>query len=372
MPLRKTQLSRGAKNCLNRVRWYTSQYTRAFPNQKKLAKGLKVGDRQLRRYLKELEEFCTDQCPDRCDGSKEVGHVGLIEVHQGGDGRTALYVLTGALPRVNVRADVRPDVQADVRAETGPTHSQPFTDAAVTGENVQAEQPPVVSSSCSSGSSHPQGKQHYSPLVNDAAAEKASPERQSQNPEPGSARNPAFDSEIAEIREALKARPLVRLTPAFDPVIREMLASGETVETIKRAILQGNWLKLSCHDQALRRGLDDKSLIFSMRYFAGVIPAVRGKTDPGYWRNLELRLGREEKRILGGEEYLRHATVKRWNLIDAQSRCETCYGYGHNRDTGEVCACEAGQRSSHHIERQAVASDAWQAGSRPNAKRGAA
>ena len=160
---------------------------------------------------------------------------------------------------------------------------------------------------------------------------------QSQNPEPGSARNPTFDSEIAEIREALKARPLVRWTPAFDRVSREMLASGETIETIKRAILQGNWLKLSCHDQALRRGLHDKSLIFSMRYFAGVIPTVKGKTDPGYWRNLELRLGREEKRILGREEYIRHATVKRWNLIDAQSRCETCYGYGHNRDTGEVC-----------------------------------
>jgi hypothetical protein len=64
--------------------------------------------------------------------------------------------------------------------------------------------------------------------------------------------------------------------------------------------------------------------------------------------------------------------VKRWNLIDAQSKCETCYGYGHNRDTGEVCACEAGQRLSHHIERQAVASDAWQAGSRPNTERGAA
>jgi len=372
MPPRETQLSRGVKNCLNRVHWYTSQYTRAFPNQKKLAKGLKVGDRQLRRYLKELEEFCTDRCPDRCDGSKEVGHVGLIEVHQGGDGRTALYVLTGALPRVNVRADVRPDVQADVRAETGPTHSQPFTDAVVTVKNVQAEQPPVVSSSCSSGSSHPQGEHHYSPLVNDAAAEKPSLERQSQNPKPGRARNPAFDSEIAEIREALKARPLVRLTPAFDPVIREMLASGETVETIKRAILRGCWLKLGGRDRAVVMGVADTSQIFSMRYFHGVLADVKAMTEPLYWQSLVRRLPREERRILGREEYIRHAAVKRWNLIDAQSKCETCYGYGHNRDTGEVCACEAGQRLSHHIERQAVASDAWQAGSRPNTERGAA
>jgi hypothetical protein len=372
MPLRETRLSRGAKNCLNRVRWYTSQYTRAFPNQKKLAEGLKVGDRQLRRYLKELEEFCTDRCPDCCDGSKKAGHVGLIKVHQGGDGRTALYVLTGALPRGDVRADVRPDVQADVRAESVATHLQPFTDTAVTAENVQAEHPPVVSSSCSSGSSHPQAEQHYSPLVNDAAAERPCPERQSQNPKPETLRKPALDSEIAEIREALKARPLVRWTPAFEQVTRQMLASGETVETIKHAILQGNWLKLSCHDQAFRRGVEDMSLIFSMRYFADVIPAVKGKTDPGYWRNLEERLGREEKRVLGREEYIRHATLKRWNLIDAQSKCETCHGYGHNRDTGEVCACEAGQRLSHHIERQAVPSDAWQAGSLRNAKRGAA
>ena len=46
---------------------------------------------------------------------------------------------------------------------------------------------------------------------------------------------PAFDNEVAEIRAALKARPLVRWTPAFDRVIREMLGGGETVETIERA-----------------------------------------------------------------------------------------------------------------------------------------
>jgi hypothetical protein len=93
----------------------------------------------------------------------------------------------------------------------------------------------------------------------------------------------------------LKARPLVRLTPAFNRVLREMLASGETVETIKRAILRGCWLKLAGRDRAAMMGVADTSLIFSMRYFLGVIADVKPIADPGYWRHFEQRLGREEQ-----------------------------------------------------------------------------
>lgn len=144
----------------------------------------------------------------------------------------------------------------------------------------------------------PEDSQHCSPVVgstpaaNDAdCAEKPSPERQKPNPKPGSAvrSDDRTLAEVAEIREALKVRPLVRYTPAFDPVIREMLASGETVEVIQRAILQGCWKKLDQRDRG------DTSLIFSMRYFAGVIPAVKGKADSGYWRHFEQRLGLEEQ-----------------------------------------------------------------------------
>ncbi len=143
--------------------------------------------------------------------------------------------------------------------------------------------------------------QHYSPLVNDAdCREKPSPEKQKPNPKPGSGGNPgqAFDSEVAEVREALKSRPLVRLTPAFDSEIRRMLASGETVETIKRAILRGCWLKLASRDRG------DTSLIFSMRYFFCVIADVKPMADPAYWRNVEQRLAREEQKRLSPQPSL--------------------------------------------------------------------
>jgi hypothetical protein len=61
------------------------------------------------------------------------------------------------------------------------------------------------------------------------------------------------------------------------------------------------------------------------------------------------------------------ATIQRWNLIDAQSDCQRCYGYAHDRETGEVCTCDAGQRLSHHIERQSPTSD--ESGARPQEKR---
>jgi hypothetical protein len=82
-----TALTRGATKCLNRLRWYANQHARVFPKQETLAAGLKVGDRQLRRYLDELQRCCTDRCPDECNGT--AGHVGLIDVRQGGDGRAA-------------------------------------------------------------------------------------------------------------------------------------------------------------------------------------------------------------------------------------------------------------------------------------------
>jgi hypothetical protein len=126
-------------------------------------------------------------------------------------------------------------------------------------------------------------------VVNNAATAKPSPERQKPNPKPASGGNAAFDAETAEIREALKARPWVRYdSGTFDRVIREMLAGGETVENIKRAILQGCWLKLACYDRG------DRKPIISMRYFLNVIPDVKAKLDSGYWRNLERRLGHEE------------------------------------------------------------------------------
>src|SRR5271167_1332198 len=61
-------------------------------------------------------------------------------------------------------------------------------------ENLEAEQhcSPVVGSS---------------PAANNAAAANPSPERQRPNPKPRSGGNPVFDAEVAEIREALKARP---------------------------------------------------------------------------------------------------------------------------------------------------------------------
>lgn len=124
--------------------------------------------------------------------------------------------------------------------------------------------------------------------------QKSSPESESRNPEPGScgSDSQALDPEVAEIREALKARRLVRYTPTFDAVIREMLGSGITVEVIKRAILRGCWLKLACRDRG------DTSLIFSMRYFLNVITDVKPMADPAYWRNFEKRLGREEQKRL--------------------------------------------------------------------------
>ena len=135
--------------------------------------------------------------------------------------------------------------------------------------------------------------QHYSPVVNDAeSGEKPPPERQKPNPKPTINGNSghAFDSEVAEIREALKARALVRLTLAFDSEIRSLLASGETVETLKRAILRGCFLKLAYRDRG------DTSLIFSMRYFVNVIADVKPMADPAYWRSVEKRLVFEEQK----------------------------------------------------------------------------
>ena len=187
-------LSRGATKCLDRLRWYASHYTRVFPEQKKLAAGLDVSDRQLRRYLAELQHCCTDQCLGHCDGA--AGHVGLIDVRQGGDGRAASYTLTDASPRQNVRADVR----ADVRAEIGHAIAQPSPDAAVADENVRAERPYYSCSSSSACISHSPGVQHHSPLVNDAVPETTSAESQ----------NPNQEAAIAEIWAVAQPRVVVK------------------------------------------------------------------------------------------------------------------------------------------------------------------
>lgn len=73
------KLSRGAIRCLARLLWYARRYKRVHPTQQKLAVGLEVSDRQVRTYLAELR-----------------GN-GLVSVHQGGNGRAALYSLTSGL-----------------------------------------------------------------------------------------------------------------------------------------------------------------------------------------------------------------------------------------------------------------------------------
>jgi len=303
------QLSRGARHLLDRLLWYHRTYNAHInPKQEKLGRRLGQSRRDaeghvvrsdlsgatVRKYLLELKRCCTDRCPERCDGAFEHGHVGLAVVHQGGDGQTASYTL-------NLRVRKQAGKQAEKQAEISVASQQPSADAAVTERNKQAETPPVVFSLNSSYSfEHYTGEQHYSPLVNDAACAKSPPpESQKPNPKPGSGGDPAFDAEVAEIREALKARPLVRYdSRTLDPVIREMLASGETVEIIKHAILRGNWLKLAGRDRAALMGVAAPSLIFSMRYFLGVIADVKPIVDPGYWRNFERRIGHEEgKRI---------------------------------------------------------------------------
>jgi len=77
----KDALSRGAQRCLERLLWYQRKYGygHVHPSQKKLAAGLGVSDRQLRTHLAELRRL------------------GLVSVHQGGDGRAASYVLASGL-----------------------------------------------------------------------------------------------------------------------------------------------------------------------------------------------------------------------------------------------------------------------------------
>jgi hypothetical protein len=319
----EAQLSRGARDIRDRLRWYRQKYSGPIkPKQEKLGKKLGPSRRDgeghvvrsdlsgstVRKYLLELKRCCSYLCPDRCDGTAEHGHVGLIEVHQRGDGHTAEYIM-------NVRVGKQAERQAEKQAEIFEASQQPIADVVVTDENKQAEPTPVVFSSCSFGVEQSSREQHYSPLVNDAACAKSPPpdnQKPSPKPKPGSDAPLPFASEVAEIREALKARPLVRYhSRTFDPVIREMLASGKTVETIKRAILRGCWLKLAGRDRAAMMGVSDASLIFSMRYFLGVIDEVMLPVDAGYWRNLERRLRHEERQRINSGQELDNAGGKR-------------------------------------------------------------
>jgi hypothetical protein len=72
-------MSRGERECLRRLLWYQRRYGRVHPSQKKLTAGLGVSERTLRTYLAELRKL------------------GLLSVRQGGNGRSASYLLVSGL-----------------------------------------------------------------------------------------------------------------------------------------------------------------------------------------------------------------------------------------------------------------------------------
>jgi len=142
------ELSRGARDCLKLIRWYAARHTRVFPSQAKLAKSLGVSDRQVRTYLAELRE------------------AELVLVHQGGDGRTASYVLTSG-------ADFRAEFRAGFRAEIAGVRSDLTGGEQVASQNFRAEREQLSSSSCSPGSNQSEStvQEHREP----AAATEPSP-----------------------------------------------------------------------------------------------------------------------------------------------------------------------------------------------------
>lgn len=279
MPPYPFQLSRGALRTLNLLRWYQSRHTRVFPSQKKLgsASQLNVGERQVRRYLHELEGCHTDRCPEDCNGIRDSGHVGLIQIRQGGNGRTACYLLTGGIPRQNVRVDDRPDVRADVQAEIGSAIMQLARTVEFADENVRAERR-SSRSPCSTCSSVPSHLQYHSALVNDVVGEKPSHETQNEDREPM----------INEIWSVVEPRAVVQcsLTKGNKKATLELLEKAGSVEVAKRTIL------LACFDKLkvfLNPG--DDSPIRSMRYFIPVVGRVhRAQVQLGggveYWQHL--------------------------------------------------------------------------------------
>jgi hypothetical protein len=274
----RRKLSHGHKALYARLvrRW--GQNGPCFPGQVWLAEKLGVSVRTVKMWIEDLEGFGLIK---RCRRGRAVG----------GDGQTNEYTF---LWHSIFEVQRQPPTKRVLKCQNDGFEVQ--ESARLKCKNQQRH---YKEETCPE--TRPETERHYSPVVcsspaeNNAASEKPSPKWQSQNPKPASGENraPAFDTEVAEIREALKARQLLSYTPAFDPVIREMLASGETVEVIKRGILRGCWLKLACRDRG------DTSLIFSMRYFLNVIPEVKPMADAGYWRNIEQRLGREEQKRFG-------------------------------------------------------------------------
>lgn len=120
-------LSRGAKRCLNQLRWHDSRHRLIFVSQERLATNLKVCVRQVQRYIQELRA------------------VGLVQTTRRGDGKTSLYRLVEK-PIETVEnlliscAHVGSDVRSDVGSEISEVDSQNTERGQVTRENVASEQ----------------------------------------------------------------------------------------------------------------------------------------------------------------------------------------------------------------------------------------
>src|SRR5665213_2689561 len=119
------ELSRGARRCLDRLRWYARRYGRVHPFQEKFAKRLGVSDRQVRTYLAELRA------------------AGLVSVHQGGPGHPASYIVTSGL--------TSGELPGYFRAAPTIGHAEAAKYQQVAAENFRAEKPQLSSSgsSCS-------------------------------------------------------------------------------------------------------------------------------------------------------------------------------------------------------------------------------
>jgi hypothetical protein len=294
--------SRGAFACLQLFQRYSKAYgpDGCYPGQEyitsELSRRLKrptLGLRTVKRWIGELKDL------------------GAVEVQQRGP-RSSTYSVRWtncdtwqSFLEIAAKNGTPSAESADqpLTDENGTAFGTPFGTPLGSASITESPSGCGTPSGVELGLEHSPTEQHYSRVVNNAAAEKPSPESQTQSPKPESGGNSgqAFDSEVAEILEALKNRPLVQMkAAAFTPVIRSLLSSGETVEIIKRAILRGCWLKLKArHDRG------DTSLIFSMRYFLSVIADVKQYnviSDPAYWRNLERRLAHEERQWISSQK----------------------------------------------------------------------
>jgi len=67
-------LSRGARRCLQLLKWYAARFDDVFPYQETLARRLGVGVRQVKRYIRELvaAELVAVSNPGRGPNSYQV------------------------------------------------------------------------------------------------------------------------------------------------------------------------------------------------------------------------------------------------------------------------------------------------------------